>query len=228
MIVLSNLPAKLITTALQSLQSSPPGAEDDVTPSAIWRALSGSGHLKFRSVLLATMLDFATIRLTLLILSVLPLIILSKKPFPTIPYKDCDGSYSGPDAVANAINNNQDGFVIFSNGVKFTTAGPLRNGAPPTSWSQAQPGHPDLDWLYYNGTHLVSCQNERFASQQVDEKKWIVGKLISEELYFELANVITAYEDKLLIQTLNQQALVRGNHVELTAYMPNDPFSSSK
>ncbi|KAI1282150.1 hypothetical protein HDE_13107 [Halotydeus destructor] len=159
------------------------------------------------------MLYYATLPLSLLILSLLPVIILSK---------DCDGSYRGPESVANAINNNQDGFVIFSNGVKFKTAGPLRNGAPPTNLSEAQPGHAHLDWLYYNGTHLVSRQSGHFASQQVDEKEWKFGKLISQELLFKPVNLITAYGNKLLMQLYNKQILVRENHIEFTAELPNN------
>ncbi|KAI1282148.1 hypothetical protein HDE_13105 [Halotydeus destructor] len=162
---------------------------------------------------LLKMHDCDTLPLSLLILSFLPLTVLSK---------DCDGLYRGPNAVANVINNNQDGFVVFSNGVKFKTAGPLRNGAPPTSWSEAQLGQVSLLWVYANGSQLVSRQGNNLARQEVDDKNWIVGEDITKSPIYQSVTCITAYEDKLLVQFSDKQILVRQNRIEFTAELPND------
>ncbi|KAI1282149.1 hypothetical protein HDE_13106 [Halotydeus destructor] len=158
------------------------------------------------------MLYHATLPLSLLILSLLPVIILSK---------DCDGSYGGPAAVANVINNNQDGFVVFSDGVKFKTAGPLRNGAPPTSSSDSQLGQVSLVWVYANGSQLVSRQGNNLARQEVDDGNWVVGEEITKSSIYEAAICITAYEDKLLVQYNDKQVLVRQNKIEFTAKFPD-------
>ncbi|KAI1282147.1 hypothetical protein HDE_13104 [Halotydeus destructor] len=158
------------------------------------------------------MLNFATIHLSLL-LSLLSVANLSKG--------DCD-TYSGPKAVANAVNNTQDGFVVFANGVKVKTAGPLRHGAPAINFTESQPSTTDFIWVYYNGTHLVSRQHNYFASQEVDDEAWKRGNRVSQELIFQPVNLITAYEDKLLMQLDGQQVFVKQGIVKSAVDLPSD------
>ncbi|KAI1281879.1 hypothetical protein HDE_13052 [Halotydeus destructor] len=125
---------------------------------------------------------------------------------------DCN-SEPGPDLIVNH-NAGKDRFLIFQNGVRLRSSGPVKNGIPNiVSVDKAKSA--SISWMYFNGTEVLARLGPQICKAEKEGLTWDCFAPIASQDFYLYTLSITAFEDKLIVQTLEngeyKQSLVTLN-----------------